>query len=151
MCICNYVSAISLLIFTAISMYSQSYPHLAATNLIISELCVKGERLLHFANKHTPPLNSTYKSFNYCTLGSTASDPGKDQATTKKNGITIPEPHMSGPSFGWVLVTVSRVTNYFLPVPPRCTDAQLLIPSAASTGSGQTSDIIVWGSSISWH
>lgn len=104
---------ISLLIFTAISMYSQSYPHLAATNLIISELC-KGERLLHFLNKHTPPPNSTYKCFNYCTLGSTASHLDKDQVTTKKNSIIISEPHVPGPCFGWVLVTVSRVTSDFL-------------------------------------
>lgn len=99
-CICNSVSAIFLLIFTAISKYSQCFPHLAATNLIVSELCIKGERLLHFLNKHTPPPNSTYKCLNYCTLGTTASHLDKDQAITKKVGITIPEPHVPGPCFG---------------------------------------------------
>lgn len=79
---------------------SQSYPHLAASSLIISELCVKGESLLHFLNKHSSPPNSTYKCFYYCTLRSMASYLDKDHATTKKNGITTPEPHMPGPCFG---------------------------------------------------
>lgn len=99
LCICNCVSVISLPIFTAISKYRKVILiWLLVTS--ISELCVKGESLLHFLNKHSPSPNSTYKCFYYCTLRSMASYLDKDHVTTKKNGITTPEPHVPGPYFG---------------------------------------------------
>lgn len=153
-CISNCVSVISLLIFTAISKYSQSHPHLAGINPIISELCVKEERLLHFLNKHTPPPNSTYKYFNNCTLQSTASQSTSGQRNklpSKRMASPSLSQHVPSPCFGWVLVTLSRVTSDLLPVSLLWTNAQFLTPSAVGTGSGQTWDTLIWGSSISWH